>query len=150
MVEEIKKDLRIYNNASMLLFWITIFVGKRVASHSCPFTRSIRASPLSPPPHSLYSIFPSVLFYSPFLFFFLSIIFLISLLRFTSVQLKRNTNAFKSEGNQFPCLNSTTPIIKLPQVDSCKKEKSVRILFLFSLFSMVYYRFFSSFYYRQT
>lgn len=137
MVEEIKKDLRIYNNASMLLFWITIFVRKRVASHSCPFTRPIRASPLSPPPHSLHSIFPSVLFYSPFLFFFI-IIFLISLLRFTSVQLKRNTNAFESEGNQFPCLNSTTPIIKLPQVDSCKKEKSVRILFFYSPFFLWY------------
>lgn len=71
MVGEIKKDLRIYNNASMLLFGITIFVRKRVASHSCPFTRSIRASSLSPPPHSLHSIFSSVLFYSPFCFFFL-------------------------------------------------------------------------------
>lgn len=100
--------------------------------------------------HIRFTPFSLLFFFILLFFFFLSIIFLISLLRFTSVQLKRNTNAFKSEGNQFPCLNSTTPIIKLPQVDSCKKEKSVRILFLFSLFSMVYYRFFSSFYYRQT
>lgn len=129
---------------NIFLFRITIFAFRKrmacILTHShAPFTPChIHVSP----PHSLPSVFLSFFFsffrslFSLSLFFFsLFVCLSFSLFSiFTSVSRQLSsretrTRSFSERENQFSCLNSTTPIIKLPRADSCKKEKIVRISF---------------------
>lgn len=111
--------------------------------YSHPFTRSIHALSHSCLSSTFASLrFPFFLFFF-FSFFILPFVIFFSLFVclsfslfsiFTSVSRQLSsretrTRSFSERENQFSCLNSTTPIIKLPRADSCKKEKIVRISF---------------------